>query len=88
MIEITGTEKQVAWANDIRAKFIASADKIAAIWQDDVDGCIEDGDTESAEWAQGKLDKHNRLVAEILDEVSSAKMVDRIRSWRCRFRHP
>lgn len=73
MIEITGTEKQVAWATEIRAKFIAAADKIKAEWQDDYDGCIEDGDAEMADWAKGKLEKHNRLTAEILDEVSSAK---------------
>ena len=72
MIEITGTEKQVAWANDIRAKFIANAAKKAAYWQDEIDWCIEDEDTEGAEWAKGKLEQHTRLTTEILNEVSRA----------------
>lgn len=73
MIEIIGTEKQVAWAIDIRAKFITNASKVTKYWADEVDGCVEDGDAEGAEWAKSKLEKHNRLTAEILDEVSSAK---------------
>lgn len=72
MIEITGTEKQVAWATDIRAKFVANAEKKTAIWEDDIAGCIEEDDTEGAEWAKEKLEKHNRLVTEILNEVSRA----------------
>jgi hypothetical protein len=72
MIEITGTEKQVAWATSIRETFTASAAKEAAYWEDEIAGCIEDDDAEGAEWAKEKLEKHTRLTAEILDEVSSA----------------
>lgn len=72
MIEITGTEKQIAWATDIRANFIANASKKTAYWERELAGCIEDDDDEGAEWAKGKLEKHTRLTAEILDEVSRA----------------
>lgn len=72
MIEITGTEKQIVWATDIRAKFIAAAAKESAYWEGEIAGCIEDEDSEGAEWAKGKLEKHNRLTSEILNEVSRA----------------
>lgn len=72
MIEITGTEKQVAWATAIREKFIANAAKESAYWDDEIAGCIEDDDDEGAQWAREKLAKHNGLTAEILDKVSRA----------------
>ena len=57
---------------DIRAKFIANAAKKSAHWRDDIAGCIEDDDSEGAAWATEKLEKLNRLTAEILNEVSRA----------------
>ena len=82
MIEITGTEKQVAWATDIRAKFIASAEALIA---EEV-RLQEKRMAEVAETTGDKLDKLNKRIekyaaiiekyqtrtAEILNEVSRA----------------
>lgn len=74
MIEITGTENQVAWATDIRAKFIANAEKLIAETEQDILDDIEDevGD-EWIEKDKARLARYQTRTAEILDEVSSAK---------------
>ena len=72
MIELTGTEKQIAWANDLRERFIEDAAKTTKMWKDDLAGCIEDGDTQGEEWTRERLEKHTRIVSEILNEVSRA----------------
>lgn len=83
MIEITGTEKQVAWATDIRAKFAAAADALIA---EEV-RLQEKRIAQTAGTSGDKLEKLNKRIekyaaiiekyrtktAEILDEISSAK---------------
>ena len=82
MIEITGTEKQIAWATDIRAKFIANAEALIA---EEV-RLQEKRMAKATETTGDKLDKLNKRIekyatiiekyrtrtAEILNEISRA----------------
>lgn len=73
LAEITGTEKQVAWATDIRAKFIANAEKLIKETEQEILDDIEDevGD----EWIQrdkARLARYQTRTPEILNEVSRA----------------
>lgn len=73
MIEIIGTEKQVAWATEIREKFIANAEELIKETEQEILDDIEEevGD----EWIQrdrAKLARWQTRTAEILNEVSRA----------------
>lgn len=82
MIEIIGTEKQVAWATDIRAKFAAAADALIA---EEVQ-LQEKRIAKTAGTSGDKLEKLNKRIekyaaiiekyrtrtAEILNEISRA----------------
>lgn len=73
MIEITGTEKQVAWASDIRARFIANAEKLIRETEQEIRDDIEDevGD-DWIEKDKARLNKYQTRTTEILNEVSCA----------------
>lgn len=73
MIEITGTEKQVAWATDIRAKFIAKAEALIKKAEQDILDDIEDEvDDEWIQKDKARLANYQARTAEILNEVSRA----------------
>lgn len=70
MITLTGTEKQIAWAEKIRNDFIADSKKWTDWWEADLAGCIEDGNTDGAERTRERLENHASLTTEILETIS------------------
>lgn len=73
LAELTGTEKQIAWATDIREKFTAAAKKLINDTEQEILDDIEDevGD-DWIEKDKARLAKYQTRTAEILNEVSRA----------------
>ena len=75
MQELSGSPKQVAWANTIREKVMAYIDKTMSIEDERVKNLIQyintSADTKSASWW---IDRRDRGELEVLREIAKAMM--------------